>query len=431
MTLAFRLAPLLLLIGLSACGASHREAEPAHFPAEPPPRPAPAIEEVGDAAVDAPAALPPEATPATPATPPAEGEVTDEPDAAPTGPAAPAPSEPTAEAAPAAPALTRKRSGSERPAQPPHRELRDVEARVSVEVPRVDKAVTALRAVASAEEGTIVSESFEDDEHHAHATITLRVPARRVERTLTRVEALGRVQLRHVQIRELGKEYFDAELRLRMLRAAVQRYEEILERAATVEAVLAVEKELERTRTEIERIQGQLRWLRDRAARATVTVSLHSRRAGDDLVHPEPRLFPGVRAGYLAVLRGAAGNRGYGGAGLSVRFSRHGGFDLEGFRGALASPGLDGFLATAGGEIYSELLGDGLRRWLNPYVGMRIGYARIEGSDEAVGAITTGVEIYKSELAVLELDLRGLAFFLGEESPHLGAQAALGAFVAF
>jgi hypothetical protein len=95
-----------------------------------------------------------------------------------------------------------------------------------------------------------------------------------------------------------------------------------------------------------------------------------------------------------------------------------------------ASPGLDVVLVTAGGDLYSDFLGGGQRRFLNPYLGLRAGYARITAANYFAGGGTIGVELFKSRYATIDTDLRVLGLF-GSPGSELGLEPTLGANVAF
>jgi hypothetical protein len=204
----------------------------------------------------------------------------------------------------------------------------------------------------------------------------------------------------------------------------MKRYEEILQKANNVQEILHVEGELARLRSEIDRVKGNLRWLADRAARATVQISLRTDQPQPQIVaeEPEARFYPGIRATYLGDYQADEGTSGYIGGGLTLRFSRSLGFEIDGLRNIDSDRrGLDIFMATFGGDVYSEFLGDGKRRWLNPYLGLRGGYARFLGTDQAV----------KSDFLEIDADVRLLGFFFGKLGAHAAIQPTLGANVAF
>lgn len=131
--------------------------------------------------------------------------------------------------------------------------------------------------------------------------ITVRVPAARFYETVGRLEKLGDVTQRDVAAQDVTEEYLDTEVRLRNARAMRDRLEQLLAKATTVQDSLMIERELNRVASEIERMEGRLKYLRDRAAFSTITVSFEPRR----VVTPPPSVrlpFPWLTRHGLARL---------------------------------------------------------------------------------------------------------------------------------
>jgi hypothetical protein len=253
---------------------------------------------------------------------------------------------------------------------------------------------------------------------------------------LQKVEAVGSVVTRQVSARDVGKQYFDATLRLENLGWSLKRFEQILARANSVDEIMRVEQEISRVRGQIEQLKGELRFLADRAARATLHVSLLGPQVVVEppviVARPEAKFHPGLRLTYAGDFWGKTGDATYAGAGVSLRLSRHFSADVEGLRSTDGGgDGLDLFLATLGGELYSDFLGGGRRRWLNPFLGVRAGYARLSGRDQLAAGGSIGVEILQTEFITLELDTRVYGMFGSSAGAHLTLQPALGASIAF
>ena len=108
-------------------------------------------------------------------------------------------------------------------------------------------------------------------------TITVRVPAGRFHEAVDRLDKLGDVTGRDIQAEDVTQEYLDLELRIKSARAVRERLEQLLGRAAKVDESIAIERELERVMTEIERMEGRLKYLRDRAQFSTISVVFAAR----------------------------------------------------------------------------------------------------------------------------------------------------------
>lgn len=310
----------------------------------------------------------------------------------------------------------------------------EIEARLTLQVDDVVRAAAELRRLTTARGGDVVEEALHDAASAPRGQLTLRVPSAAADEILREIAAVGSVTARQVTAQDVGKRYFDATLRLENLGWSLARFEQILARANSVDEILRVEQEIARVRGEIESIKGELRYLRDRTARATIHVALVGPEAIVELpiIKPQAKFYPGVRAAYLHDLWNDDDGEGFAGAGVSLRFARAFSLDIDGLRsGADGASGLDVFLATLGGEVYSEYLGAGRRRWFNPYLGLRGGYSRLRGRNEIAAGGTLGVELLSTALATIELDARFYGMFGTSAGAHLGIEPALAANIAF
>ncbi|MDI3286238.1 DUF4349 domain-containing protein [Polyangium sp. 15x6] len=104
-------------------------------------------------------------------------------------------------------------------------------------------------------------------------SITIRVPAARFDEAIRRIEKLGDMLSRDVQVEDVTEEYHDTEIRLKNARAVRERLEQLLAKATKVEESIQIEKELERVAETIDRLEGRMKFLRDRAAFSTITVT--------------------------------------------------------------------------------------------------------------------------------------------------------------
>jgi hypothetical protein len=316
----------------------------------------------------------------------------------------------------------------------PNQPMMDIEAKLVIEVKNVSASLKEVHTLVAAARGQILAESITDaNPEGPRASLTVRVPAGGAFDVLGQLEGIGDTRSRQMNSRDVGKEFFDATLRVQSLEQILQRYHELLTKANTIDETMRVEEQIARVSGEIERIKGELRWLKDRVARATIQLEVYVKGEWvQPVVTPEAKFYPGVRALAAADWRGNAGSH-YGfGAGLSLRFSRYFSIDLDGLQSTSAPDG--GFemaLVTLGGEIYSDYLGAGQREWFNPYLGLRAGYGRIEGNNQVLAGGSLGLDIFKVEEVSLSFDLRFLGAFGDDLGSHLIVQPALGLNVAF
>jgi hypothetical protein len=108
-------------------------------------------------------------------------------------------------------------------------------------------------------------------------SVTIRVPSARFQDVVTRVTKLGDVTHRDVTAEDVTEEFADLEIRIRNARATRDRLEQLLAKAVNVTDSVAIERELTRVTGELERLEGRIKFLKDRAAYSTITVAFEAR----------------------------------------------------------------------------------------------------------------------------------------------------------
>ena len=144
---------------------------------------------------------------------------------------------------------------------------------ITVEVENVPRDRGEVRALALELDG-FISNSFQGEVEEA-ATLTMRIPADRFEDAIAAIHDLdGEVKSEATNEEDVTAVVIDIEARLENLRAAEQEYRELLDRAETVEDILAIQNQLFAVRGEIEAYEAQLEYYTDQVDLATLTVSI-------------------------------------------------------------------------------------------------------------------------------------------------------------
>lgn len=123
-------------------------------------------------------------------------------------------------------------------------------------------------------------------------SVTIRVPSASFRAAMREIEKIGEVTHRGVQAEDVSEEYHDLGVRLKSLRATRARLEKFLDRAKSIQEVLRVEQELSRLNGEIDRIEGRMRFLAQRSAMSTITVSLSEKPETKKVIVKKPPKRP-------------------------------------------------------------------------------------------------------------------------------------------
>ncbi|MGP4015165.1 DUF4349 domain-containing protein [Saccharopolyspora sp. 5N708] len=166
-------------------------------------------------------------------------------------------------------------------------------AELEIEVNEVEQAGAEVRRRSEAVGGYLEQENARS----AGTTMTVRVPAAKLDQVLGELSGLGRVTSRSQQTQDVTDQLVDTRSRIDSQRASVQRLRTLMERAATVEEIVSIESELTSRETELEALQRRAAALTGQVELATVTVRLDRPGAvADDDTGFLAGLFGGWRA---------------------------------------------------------------------------------------------------------------------------------------
>lgn len=123
-------------------------------------------------------------------------------------------------------------------------------------------------------------------------TIIIRVLSNNFEKLISDIGSLkGKLDYKSVNAIDVSEEYIDIMARLKTKREVEKRYYEILKKANTIEDILKVENEIRKIREEIEAKEGRLKYLNDRIAYSTITLTLYQQFEYKYEPQPERKFF--------------------------------------------------------------------------------------------------------------------------------------------
>ncbi|MCI2416976.1 DUF4349 domain-containing protein [Saccharopolyspora sp. K220] len=143
-------------------------------------------------------------------------------------------------------------------------------AELDIEVNEVEPAGAEVRRRSEAVGGHLEQEST----RRAGTTMTIRVPAAKLDQVLGELSGLGRVTSRSQQTQDVTDQLVDTRSRIDSQRASVQRLRTLMERAATVDEIVSIESELTSRESELDSLERRAAGLTGQVEMATITVRL-------------------------------------------------------------------------------------------------------------------------------------------------------------
>lgn len=120
------------------------------------------------------------------------------------------------------------------------------------------------------------SEDLQNNEQSVTYTLKIRIPSINFEKLIASLEnGEDKIESKNIQARDVTEEYVDIETRLMTKRQYLQRYREILSKAATVKDILAIQENIRTLEEEIDSQQGRLKYLADQVAFSTLNINLY------------------------------------------------------------------------------------------------------------------------------------------------------------
>ncbi len=164
-------------------------------------------------------------------------------------------------------------------------------AEMSLVVKSIDTSTKSVTNIVKKQQGDILgfqNQKPPDSSIRQTATVDIRVPQERLETTLDALAKLGTVENRGLTAEDVTTQLIDNDARLKNLRKSEEMVLKIMERSGSVGDVLKASQELSNIRESIERIDAQLKSLRNQVAYSTISLTLEAAVSAQQT--PEPAL---------------------------------------------------------------------------------------------------------------------------------------------
>lgn len=174
-------------------------------------------------------------------------------------------------------------------------------ADITVKVDDVRKSADALSALVTTAGGFVASEKRVINSREAHSVVTVRVPSKEYAATLEKIAGLGKEQSRGSNVEDVTEAVVDLDTRIAAQKASVESVRKMFERAATLQDVVLLEKELSQRQTELASLEAKKRRLDNLVALSTITVTLAGPNTEIEVEEePDPSFLGGLKSGWNA-----------------------------------------------------------------------------------------------------------------------------------
>lgn len=152
------------------------------------------------------------------------------------------------------------------------------EGEISFETTNINDTKSLIAKTVQELNGYISKDNANDYSDKLEHLLVIRVPSDKFDLLLKTIsESAGKLDSKNVDVLDVTSEYIDINARIKTKKELEDRYKELLKQATKVDEILSIEKEIGQLRTEIESVEGQMKYLKDRISFSTLTVTYYQK----------------------------------------------------------------------------------------------------------------------------------------------------------
>jgi|GEM_PF-166074 len=169
-------------------------------------------------------------------------------------------------------------------------------ADIQIQVENLESTVKQVKEITNKAGGYYTNETHSGGGGEKSVSFTLRIPQTNFESAIHGIEKLASyVQYKGTSSQDVTEQYYDSEIRLKTKRKTLDQYYTILQRTTTIKDILEVQAKINELETEIEGLEGKLRYLSNQVSYSTITLRLFVPVPLDKQKAPDPTDSFGVR----------------------------------------------------------------------------------------------------------------------------------------
>ncbi|MFA5777519.1 MAG: DUF4349 domain-containing protein [Parcubacteria group bacterium] len=147
---------------------------------------------------------------------------------------------------------------------------------LGLKVSSVDDCAKSIADIAKANNGDVFSSNIRQSSSKIKSgIIAVKVPVDKFENTISEIKKVAVLVLNEsTSGSDVTEQYVDLQAQIKNKKAEEASFVKILESAQKIDDVLAITRELSRTRGEIERVEGRIRYMDSQTDMSTITATL-------------------------------------------------------------------------------------------------------------------------------------------------------------
>ena len=178
-------------------------------------------------------------------------------------------------------------------------------AKVTLEVENVTSTVELFQNLAIAQGGYLSSSTIEATEKRRSGTVVLRIPQARFGTAMSGVKSAGAVKHLSTTGEDVTEEYVDLVAQKESYEIQLAQYYVLMKKASKINDILAIQQQIDRIQTELNRLKGKIKYLESRIDLSTITITLQEppEATPTPKTTPLPVILPIVSLGIIGGIR--------------------------------------------------------------------------------------------------------------------------------
>lgn len=157
------------------------------------------------------------------------------------------------------------------------------DATITIETDNVNSCYDKILKMIDENKGFIESSSeATSNDSTRMVNLVLKIPEDKFEGSIAYIKGLGNVTALRIGSNDITEQYYDVQARIKNLEIQEKKLQDIMNKANTVSEILQVESEINRVRTKIDSLKGQIKMWDSLTSLSTINLSIKELRVSND-----------------------------------------------------------------------------------------------------------------------------------------------------
>jgi hypothetical protein len=149
---------------------------------------------------------------------------------------------------------------------------------IKLETSNLYESKTLIEKTVKELNGYIAKDETDGQNNNIEQQYEIRIPANHFDDLVKIIsESSMKLESKNINVSDVTEEYIDIESRIKTKKELEEQYKALLKKATKVDEILNIEREMGSLRSEIESVEGRLKFMKDRISLSTLKVNFYQK----------------------------------------------------------------------------------------------------------------------------------------------------------